>query len=153
MQKEIIKAFILQLFAFQSCYSLSDNALQSVLNLISLFLSSLKVKLCINELASVLSDFPSTLHLARKEIGILENTAKKFVTCPNCSSIYDPNACVVVERNGTKRSLECNFVKFPDHTQARMREKCGVELMKSVCSVDGKINYLYPKRVYCYQPV
>ena len=37
-------------------------------------------------------------------------------------------------------------VRFPNHKQARMRDTCRELLMKTVCSVDGKPNLVYPKK-------
>ena len=149
-ENRIIQIFLLQLFAFKSCFFISDDAIQSILQIVHLLLRQLETKLSISQLSSILSIFPSTLYMARKKIGVNETSSIKYVCCPTCSTNYDPDDCVTFV-NGKKESKTCSYVRFPDHPQSRLREKCGTVLMKSFCSANGKTNYLYPKRVYCYQ--
>ena len=156
LPQEIVHAFVLQLFALQSSQSMSDNSIEITLKLVKLLLSNMATKLSIDHINTVLDHFPSSLYKAKKEVGLDENTSVRYVTCPNCFSNYDPSSTVIEERSGdkiTKKSATCTHARFPDHVQARMREECGTELMKTVCSVDGKTNYFDPKQIYSYQPV
>lgn len=50
-------------------------------------------------------------------------------------------------------SKKCNYVMFPNHPQRRFRAPCDFLLMKSVISITGKKNFVYPNAVYCYRSI
>ena len=140
------------MFLLQSSFFLSDNVIEIILKIVHLFLMMLYNILSIAKLEDLLNSFPATLFAARKIANTESRSFVKYVTCPVCSEIYDPEICSKLTVNGLKESELCSYVRFPNHTQGRFRAKCGSKLMKSVSSMDGKKIYLYPHRMYCYQP-
>lgn len=151
-EEELVHMVLLQLFACQNRYFLSDAALESVIKILKLFLTLIGDKLSFPGFDCLLSHFPSSLFLAKKKSGAHSNTSKKYVCCTSCSSIYPSESCSKIV-DGKKEGKLCSFVRFPNHPQSKFRSQCGEVLMKSICSADSKTNYLYPKKLYCYNPL
>ena len=131
----------------QSKFAVADGMLEILLKIIHLFLNLISKTLQLTPLQSFITSFPKSLHLARKAIGLDDCSFVKYVCCPDCSSIYPPDECIKTTNDGRQESERCSFVQFPNHTQFRFRQPCGAELMKSFSSIDGKKNYLYPKKL------
>ena len=51
----------------------------------------------------------------------------------------------------TKQNRTCDNIPYPNYPWLKMRNPCGAILIKTVCSYDGKKNYLYPEKVYAFQ--
>ena len=151
-EEELVLMVLLQLFACQNRYFLSDAALESVIKILKLFLTLIGDRLSLPGFDCLLSHFPSSLFLAKKKSGVHSNTSKKYVCCTSCSSIYPSESCSKIV-DGKKESKLCSFVRFLNHPQPKFRSQCGEVLMKSICSADSKTNYLYPKKLYCYNPL
>ena len=68
-----------------------------------------------------------------------------YVVFRKCDCVYPIEQCK--ERNNT--SKRCQFVRFPDHRYARMRQSCNMLLLKTDELSSGK-RLLYPQLTYCY---
>lgn len=91
--------------------------------------------------------------MLRKSIGSLnEECFTEYVLCPACYTIYNQKECMTTDVSGEQIPKTCCFVKYPKHTMARYRRKCGSPLMKKVHLAGGKIKYR-PLQVYAYQPL
>ena len=144
-EEELVLMVLLQLFSCQNRYFLSDAALESVIKILKLFLTLIGDRLSFPGFDRLLLHFPSSLFLAKKKSGVHNNTSKKYVCCTSCSSIYPSKSCSKIV-DGKKESKFCSFVRFPNHPQS-------MKSMKSICSADSKTNYIYPKKLYCYNPL
>ena len=78
------------------------------------------------EYHAALASVPSSVYKLRRMLGIREFT--HYVVCRKCNYVYDFSQC----KDRNNRSKTCNFVAFPNHSQARMREHCGASLLKTV---------------------
>ena len=106
------------------------------------------------QLTKLQDNFPSTVKKAKKLLGLDIDKFQKFVCCPTCNKLYQYSSAVYVDaKSGEKNSKNCDNVPYPNHIQARFRQKCGTVLMKTVVSADGKNKYLYPRKVYVYQSI
>lgn len=95
------------------------------------------------EIANIL---PSSLYSAK----LRENQVKyvKYVVCRKCHKLYYYENCMEGPGNA-KRSKCCSFVRFPNHSQRRMRSPCNTLLLKTVELTGGRTK-LYPFLTYCY---
>jgi len=118
-----------------------------------LFLSLIYKVVAIPQLNDIIDAFPNSLYVAKKMTELNSSPFVKYVSCSSCSSIYDPKDCSEITRTGIKQSKQCDYVRFPNHTQGRFRQKCGEYLMKTFSSMDGNKIFLYPKKIYCYMPL
>ena len=107
----------------------------------------------IEALSNILSYFPTSMYACKEVIGLSKDKFIKYVVCPQCSNLYSFKDATKEHRNGLLKSNFCSFVKFPNHSQQRMREPCGAKLMKELSTADGKKTFLYPFKVYTYQPL
>ena len=138
-EEELVLMVLLQLFACQNRYFLSDAALESVIKILKLFLKLIVDRLSFPEFDRLLLDFSSSLFLAKKKSGVHNNTSKKYMCCISYSSIYPSESCSkIVDRK--KESKFCSFVRFPNHPQSKFRSQYGEVLMKSICSANSKTN-------------
>lgn len=67
------------------------------------------------------------------------------MVCPDCYSTYDYDDCLAQNKRAT-----CSFVRFPRHSQSRMRKKCGSSLLKTIKTASRKILFR-PIKVFCYR--
>lgn len=145
-----ITVFIHLLFAWQMTFTVSDNSVQILLNIIGYFLTMLQFCLQGDRFNNVLEMFPDTLFKARKYVGFDKDEFFKFVVCPKCTRLFTYDQAYVTE-NGIRKTNKCDFVEYPNHPQLRFRGPCGAALMKTVVSADGRKTSLYPHKIYCYQ--
>lgn len=149
--QKIITIFIYQLFALQSVHSLSDNVMEIIINIVRSLLLMLSTEHG-NDMDKIKKLFPTSLYTAKQMMNLENNSFTKYVSCSECFQIYKPEDCFTVN-GGKKEGVSCSHIKYPNHPQARYREKCNTPLMKTVNSAHGSKIYLYPIRLYCYQPL
>ena len=152
-EEKVISIVVHLIFALQSMLSISDAILEILLKICCILLNLLHNSLSIEKLGQLCQMFPSSLFTARKIIKLENNVFTKYVSCPSCCTIYNPDDAFKITASGLKESKLCSYVRFPNHTMSRFKEQCGTVLMKSFSSIDGKKTYLYPNRLYCYQPL
>lgn len=145
-----ISVFIHLVFAWQMKFTVSDNCLNSLLYIIKYILTLMQFVFGMAEFCSMVEAFPETLHKARRFLDFQGDRFIKFVVCPKCHKLYTFEQAQVLLQ-GKKQSKLCDFVKYPNHSHARMRSPCGATLMKVVVSKDGNKQSLYPFKTYCYQ--
>ena len=140
------------LFLWQSLYRISNAALSTLLNILSVF---------VRLFGSVLS---SDHDIATKQIKIPGNTAAaskllqimdkddfiEYVVCPKCQSVYSYSDCVYT-RGGHDIPKVCSHIPYPNHTYLSKRGSCGAALLKKVKT--GRKTTLVPIKVYPYQPL
>ena len=90
--------------------------------------------------------FPSSLYKANKLV--IKPKIRRYVACRKCHKIYFVKDCII--SSGTAQSgKNCPFQRYPSHPQHKMREACGVPLMKTVELAGGR-QILYPYKIYSY---
>ena len=146
-----ISMFVHLLFSWKMVFNISDKCLDVLLHLIVFFLKTVQLIVNSADLQSFIDNFPGTIYKSKRAIGIDQDDFIKYVCCPQCNSIYKYQNAVYTDKDNIMRSKSCSFIPFPNHPQERFRSPCGAIMMKSVCSIDGKSNYLYPLKVYTYQ--
>ena len=137
-------------FAWQMTFSVSDNCVDSLLHIISYFLTMIQYTVGFQTLCGVAESFPKTFFKAKKFVGLDSDDFVKFVVCPKCHKLFTYDQAFE-HKDGKKQSNFCDYVRFPNHTQERMREACGAPLMKTVVSGNGKKQSLYPYKIFSYQ--
>ena len=119
-EEELVLMVLLQLFACQNRYFLSDAALESVIKILKLFLTLIGDRLSFPGFDRLLLHFPSSLFLAKKKSGVHNNTSKKSVCCTSCSSIYPSESCSKIV-DGKKESKLCSVCLL--YTSPRPRDR------------------------------
>ena len=132
-------------FSFRQCTDYQIVVLMQYY--LSLKFSSLLV---LPSLDTFIKLLPQTIHSARK---LTTTTSKvtKYICCHSCHSIYSLDQGTIIV-NGISVARDCEFIKYPNHTQVQHRKKCGTALMRSVRLPSGK-EKLYPCLIYCYNSV
>ena len=76
---------------------------------------------------------PQSIHGCRSLVGISHKPFKEFPVCPACHMLFDTDIRKLVEGTGRNRRLvKCDYIKFPNHPQARFRMPCGTVLLSMV---------------------
>lgn len=117
----LVNWIVIFLARMRSLFSLSDAACNFILKFLSIFLGLLGQ---IISPSHPIPKVPPSIYKLRQ----LLNTAGEFtryVICRKCSNIYSLKDSR--DRNG--RSKKCQFVRFPDHPQRRMRQPCNTLLL------------------------
>ena len=146
--KTITQVYLTFLFLWQTLFHISDSAITILLTFTIKFLSLTSRLLHLERLKVVVDSFPRSLYHARKFLGRLHEKFIRYSSCPTCHNIYPLNESWTMLA-GKKCSKTCSFVRFPQHTQMRMRQPCGTALLKTMTSSRGT-RFLYPKSLFCY---
>ena len=119
---------ILWIFQFQQRYKLSNVAIDSLFKFLSLFLSTVD--------ANKFKSFPSSLHMAKKKLGIPTGIGiVQYGACNKCHKLYDIN-----EMLNKTEIPSCSFLNYPNHSMERFRQKCNNPLIKKIdSSIDNPI--------------
>ena len=81
----IISVFLHLLFTLQSKFYLSDNCLECLLHILQYFVFTLQLIVSTEVFEAFVEQFPGTLYLAKKWIGINQDQFIKYVACPKMS--------------------------------------------------------------------
>ena len=141
---KILKLVCLFFLTWQAIFKIPDAAIQVVLKFMRAFLLKLAAIHETGSLKQLHEIFPQTLEQARKLESIDRNDFKKMVICSKCHSTYLYEDCL----NSTK----CSYVRFPQHSQKRMRKKCDYSLVKLIKTATGK-QIERPLKIFCYKSV
>lgn len=144
--------FVHLLFAWQTKFSISDNCVDTLLNIVLYFLTTLQFVFGFESFCHIVDLFPGTLYKARKLLNLHVDEFVKFVVCPACHKLFAFDDAIVMV-NGRRESKLCDHVKYPNHPNLAWRKPCGSPLMKKVLSANGKNSSFYPVKVYCYQRI
>ena len=91
------------------------------------------------ELLDIAKAFPTTVYSLQKLLGVQKDMFVRYVTCPNCNTIYQYSQCI--EISGTQKcSKRCS------------KESCKALLLRNVETPNGR-HLLYPFKTYCYRPL
>lgn len=105
----------------KSIFKLSDSGMTVLFlylsMLLSLFLSSVNIP-SVQEFISMLPK------AAKKLIGEVSDPFLKFVSCPNCHTLYSVHLCKIVNPDKTVSSRLCSHVRFPNHPHRHQRLPC-----------------------------
>ena len=116
------------LFLWQSLYHVSNNALNALLSLLSVFFQVFKVRFSSNDQVQL----PNNIVASKKVLKVIEHASFiEFVVCPKCQAIYEYKDCIYTHR-GLQESKTCRYIAFPMHSQHSMRQPCGAILLKKV---------------------
>ena len=141
----LLAIWLLKFLMFmQATFRLSDAVINHMLRFFGVFFTILGR---MNNVGTEISQcLPISLYKAKQ----LENELKfeRHVVCRKCHAIYDFSECVIAS-GSNKRSKNCSFSRFPNHTQYRMRAPCNALLLKTVELASGRI-FLYPYLTFCY---
>lgn len=121
-----------------------------LLSFIAMFVMLLGSALGLESLKMFAGLLPKTVHAARKLLGKTTDSFEKMVSCVKCSSLYITDDCIITNRDKSKSSKNCSYIKFPNHPQQFRRIPCNTPLMKAVQTSSGT-SYLYPRQMYCYR--
>ena len=148
--KCIVRWMLIFLCLWSSFCSLSDNALEILLEFLRAVFDSMGTIFPV--IASFTVLLPRSLRLLRKQLGIDQDQFTKYVVCPKCHQLYNFDDCYDTNLLGKKVTKICTFVEHPNHRQHFRRTKCGEPLLKEVSLKSGETK-LYPFKVYCYNSV
>jgi hypothetical protein len=116
---------ILWIFQYQQQYKLPDVAINSLFKFLKLVLMTIDENKFLN--------FPSTLYMAKKTLGISTNIIK-YAACSKCHKLYNIN-----EISNKPEILTCSFINHPQHSIERYRQKCNNPLTKKIDSNNNQI--------------
>lgn len=133
------------LMLMQAKFKLSDVVVSFFLKFFTVFLSILG-KLS-KQPADIASLLPSSLYSAKRENQV---HYVRYVVCKKCHKVYYLKDCL--QGTGPQRSKCCSFIRFPNHSQRRMRSPCGSVILKTV-ELAGGHTHFYPFLTYCYLSV
>ena len=134
------------LILWQSIYSISDAAIESLLKLFKTVFQFLKKSS--SRVETLVNVFPQNVYAMSKFIDSKKIQFLKYVVCRKCFKLYKIEDChIIIE--GRKQSKLCNHICFPNHKLAYMRRPCSEPLLKDI-SETGSSNYV-PYKVYCYK--
>ena len=149
-ESKLVKTYAYFLLFFQTVYRLSDSGLNVLLSFFRIFLTLISSLLVLPGLDAFIKFLPQTIYSARK-LTITTTNITKYICCRSCHSIYSLNQGTIIV-NGISVARDCEFIKYPNHTQVQHRKKCGTALMRSIRLPSGK-EKLYPCLIYCYNSV
>ena len=130
---------------------MSNAAILFVLRFMYVVLSYIAKATPSKLLDSIVTHFPKTVYYLRKRAGLHKHLFKRYIVCPDCYSLYDPQIekMTAVDSCNVKISKRCTFIRFPNHPHHSKRVACGCKLMHKVkCS--GNAYAFRPKLTYCY---
>ena len=133
---------------FRNLPRVSDVGIGMLLSFIAVLVLLLGKAFGLESLKELTLSLPKSVYSARKLLGRNYDQFMKLVCCPNCSTLYKYDKCILTNRNGTKTSLTCSHITFPNHRYRKYRLPCATVLMKSVKTSVG--TNLYPRQLYCY---
>ena len=134
---------------WQNIFRVSDVGNGVLLSFIAILVLLLGRVFGLESLKILALSLPKSVYSARKLLGRNCDKFMKLVCCPKCSTLYKYDECILTNRNGTKTSLTCSHITFPNHRYRKYRLPCGTTLMKTVKTSVGT-TYLYPRQLYCY---
>lgn len=112
---------LLFLFSWQCGFSVTDSALEMLLNFLSRFFWVPGTFDENSAMALVAKCFPNSLYKLRKHLGLLnKDDFVKYVVCPKCKSLYDYKDCIQ-NRCGRQVSARCKFLAWSRHPHRRKR--------------------------------
>ena len=121
---------------WQFMYKISDNAMNPLLKfLVKYFHAVVKSVKSVEELHSLVEEFPSSLYSLRKLASLDNKLFNVYSTCPKCHAIY-----------GNLKTKLCKKVPFPARREVN---NCGCKLLKTV-KKKGKTAEV-PSKLYFYQ--
>lgn len=116
---------ILWILQFQQRYKLSNISIDSLFKFLKFFLLTID--------KNKFSSFPSSLHMAKKMLGISIKMIK-FAACNKCHKLYD-----IKEISNKTEVPTCSFVNYPNHSMERFRQKCNNPIFKKIDSSNSQI--------------
>jgi hypothetical protein len=111
---------ILWILQYQQRYKLANIAIDSLFKFLRFFL------LTIDE--NKFSSFPSSLHMAKKILGISTKIIK-YTACNKCHKLYS------TQEINEAYVPTCDFINYPNHSIERFQQKCNNPLFEKI---DGK---------------
>lgn len=109
---------LLWLLEYQQRFKLSNVAIDSLFKFLNLLLSTID--------KNKFSSFPSSLYMAKKELGIPTDIIQ-YAACKKCHKLYD------IDKLLDKTEVQtCSFINFPNHTMQRFRQPCNNPLTKEI---------------------
>jgi len=96
---------ILWILQYQQRYKLSNVAVDSLFNFLSLFLSTID--------KNKFSSFPTSLYTAKRKLGIPTEIIQ-YAACNRCHKLYDINE--ILNKNEIST---CSFVNYPNHSMEK----------------------------------
>jgi hypothetical protein len=110
----------------------------------SLFKFFRYVLININE--SLFSDFPTSLYMAQKKLGICVHLIK-YAACKKCCKLYNPNDISSSNPAIMPKFTKCIYQDFPAHPMSNKRNPCEALLHKLIHtkkSVIKRPNLIFP---------
>lgn len=124
--KMLVKWIMVFISRLRILFSISDAAFSYILKFLSVFLG-LFSQVIYPSGNLFTAKVPSSIYMMRQMLGGIKKFTR-FVVCRKCNHIYELEECK--DRNG--QGKKCPFVRFPNHSQRRMRQPCGTILLKTV---------------------
>ena len=145
---KLVEAYLVFIFMWQNIFRVLDVGIGVLLSFIAVLVLLLGKAFGLESLKELALSLPKSVYSARKLLGRNYDQLIKLVCCPKCSTLYKYDECILTNRNGTKTSLTCSHITFPNHRYRKYRLPCATVLMKSVKTSVG--TNLYPRQLYCY---
>ena len=125
-------------FLWQSAFNISGRALAALLSFVGKFILVLARLSALPIVALLSSLFPSSLHRAKKLVGISKDSFSTYVVCGNCYSIYRLSECMKDDKIYPRR---CDNLAFPDHRLHHKRIPCNAPLFRKVILPQSDFKY------------
>ena len=119
---------MLWILLYQERHRLSDVATHSLVKFVRYILILLDSN----------ADFPTSLYMARKKLGVCAHIIK-YAACEKCCRLYNVTEVSSNIPDQVPTTLNCNYVDFPNHPMENQRESCNVKLAKIIPTKDGII--------------
>lgn len=145
---KLVHFIILFVLSWQAIFKIPNIAISVVLKFLNILLCKFSEYLKSPKLKEISAIFPETLLKAQRFQSVVRDDYKMLIVCPTCYCTYEYEDCLSKKNGGNITS--CTFVRFPKHSQARMRERCGTPLLKTV-RTSSKKTLLRPVKVFCYR--
>ena len=154
MNRQVIRFISLFLMKLQLFHKLSDSVITTILNFLKLLISFLAKLVPSSPIDELLKIMPRSLFLTRKCAQLKQSNHKQYAVCPQCNTLYDQSLTkmTTLDDHGVEVSIQCSYIRFPNHPHSSRRKKCGEYLMKKM-KYTGNIYKFKPKRTYCYSGI
>ena len=116
---------VLWILLYQERHRLSDVATHSLVKFVRYILILLDSN----------ADFPISLYMARKKLGVCAHIIK-YAACEKCCRLYNVTEVSSNIPDQVPTTIHCNYVDFPNHPMENQRESCNAKLAKIIPTKD-----------------
>jgi hypothetical protein len=136
---------LLWIMNFRTRFNLPETGTESLIKFIKLLLAEIS--------SSEFDEFPDSLYMARKELGMQDNFYT-FAACPKCHKLYKKQEVEEFQEGETRTIMKCRHVEFPNSTTRRLRQ-CQASLSEKISVANRRFSLksilIFPFAGICQQ--